>query len=416
MSNLSSCSTLRANFARLGQDGACCRRLKTLQLGETGPGSAQEPCECAAACAAQPRCSHFSHSRKWRDCIYCRGCCLERSLSSSEYTSWQRSRVHRRRGPKPPPPPPTPTSPGARDWASAGSSNCTVKGTTIALLRSNPVYRVGDLFYHVGDLEHRRRNSRDRQAVQDRAAFAGSVMRCYLESAARRQRECDPSLLRDCCDQHQPATSARARASDNVVLHFRAGDKSGWLNSKGLAKSRLTRLLRDVTALNVTGSIDVVTSFNFSPNPRLGSDYDAERVGTGCSELQRTISHLEEKGFNVVVHSNSRVDADICHLLQAPRVVASTGILGFLAVCSAARTDRCASPLKDGYACEDLLDHSSSSSRRGHARIIVPIISARRSAARKLLKCTEGLFGQCNETCTPGSATQVRSTWKTFHR
>ena len=58
---------------------------KTLQLGETGPGSAQEPCECAAACAAQPRCSHFSHSRKWRDCIYCRGCCLERSLSSSEY-------------------------------------------------------------------------------------------------------------------------------------------------------------------------------------------------------------------------------------------------------------------------------------------------------------------------------------------
>ena len=264
----------------------------------------------------------------------------------------------------------------------------------VAVLPNNSAYRVGDLFFHLGDPKLKQRNIRDRTTIRNSLPFNHSVMRCYLEMAARARRECDPKLLRQCCTERQPVISARALAHDNVALHFRSGDKG----SQGL--KHFNRMAHDIAALNTSGTIHVVTSLNFSPNVAKGMFlYTTKLHKESCAATGELVRRLEGLGYRVTIQSSEDVDKDLCYLLHSRRVVASTGGFGLLSVCSATRSASCATPYRRTYACREWLNISGEHIYRGHASVPIPVTTGSWADARRKSRayqgCREGLRSLC---------------------
>jgi hypothetical protein len=80
-------------FVAVARHGDCCRRRADLRVAETGPGFGANSSVCEAPCSAMPQCTHFSHSLRFLDCVYCRGCALQTKASSRHYSSWRKHNV-----------------------------------------------------------------------------------------------------------------------------------------------------------------------------------------------------------------------------------------------------------------------------------------------------------------------------------
>ena len=211
---------------------------------------------------------------------------------------------------------------------------------------------------------------------------------------ARARRECDPELLRQCCTERQPAVSARALAHDNVALHFRSGDVGG------VVLRNFNRMAVDIAALNTSGTIDVVTSLNFSPNVAKGLFlYTGKKHNESCAATGKLVARLEGLGYRVAIQSSEDIDKDMCYLLHSRRVVASTGGFGLLSVCSASRSASCATPYRRTYACPEWLNVSSPLIYRGHASVPIPVTTGAWADARRESQarhaCSEGLTPLC---------------------
>lgn len=48
------------------------------------------PIDCEPECSASARCTHFSHSPRWRSCVLCDGCVLTQEGNARSYSSWRK--------------------------------------------------------------------------------------------------------------------------------------------------------------------------------------------------------------------------------------------------------------------------------------------------------------------------------------
>lgn len=81
-------------FKMVHAAASCCRRVKQQNFWRLGTKSnASYPASCFSSCLALSGCSFFSHSKKWRDCIFCAGCDFDTQFSDTMYTSWAHQRL-----------------------------------------------------------------------------------------------------------------------------------------------------------------------------------------------------------------------------------------------------------------------------------------------------------------------------------
>ena len=168
-------------------------------------------------------------------------------------------------------------------------------------------------------------------------------------------------------------------------------------------KHQFNRMARDISALNISGTIDVVTSLNFSPNLAKGLFlYNAKMHTASCAATGKLVTRLEGLGYRVAIQSSEDVDKDLCYLLHSRRVVASTGGFGLLSVCSATRSASCAAPFRGSYACPEWLNHSSPLTYRGHASVPIPLTTGDMADVRRRVQanrgCRDGLKSLCKRT------------------
>lgn len=88
-------SRARANdtFEQVASSGACCKDSSADMRAISSNGLHATPGSCEVRCLEDDSCSHFSHSRYWRNCILCASCRdLSTSGTSWRYTSWRRAK------------------------------------------------------------------------------------------------------------------------------------------------------------------------------------------------------------------------------------------------------------------------------------------------------------------------------------
>lgn len=192
----------------------------------------------------------------------------------------------------------------------------------IITIRSNPHYRMADVFYRKG---LRFADSAENVARLDQ--FANTILRDYIVQVEDIDRP-DIQLLAEISDRHARARSVKMPDADELVIHIRAGDvvELDWFLKKDYV-AEIGGYLPHIT------SCSFVTCYSFQEFHEKGWwMFSYEKLQENMHRMKALFSRLlgrfPQLEFKIV--SSENIDDDFCYMVGAKYFIPDEG--GFSAL------------------------------------------------------------------------------------
>lgn len=213
---------------------------------------------------------------------------------------------------------------------------------SIVVLKSNPVYRISDVFFRKGN-----RWEQDRNTILTNDEYKNSILRDYL---LNKKSEHDYISLRKIIDDHTERYNYPVPTTNDLVVHIRTGDVFGTnyrptLKPKKWSYSNVKRVLQsrffdkeekkaqsfgmgtdayddffekvDVDSLNVS-KIVVVSAMHFGANDINGKFFYEEVARERSLELLNNFKDkCDEKNIEVGLYSSEDADKDLAYMCHS---------------------------------------------------------------------------------------------------
>jgi hypothetical protein len=186
----------------------------------------------------------------------------------------------------------------------------------IALLKANPHYRIGDIFYNKG-LKH----EESAHAVLTLTEFEGTILRRYLEQNGGHHNVNLP-LLSAVIDAYQEENPGVRVRPDEVAVHVRAGDVviQDWF-----LRTDFESLIRDAGCRNCV----IVTAFSFGAfeerNWWMFSDEKLARNKQMIGDVFDRLFNSLGDDVHFRISSSTDIDEDFLTLISADNLVQDFG-------------------------------------------------------------------------------------------
>lgn len=196
----------------------------------------------------------------------------------------------------------------------------------LKVLKSNSVYRIGDLFYCYGN-----RWEQDRNEIINNDKYNGTILKNYLN---KKRGEQDYFIFKKAIEEYITSENPILPSDNELVIHLRCGDifsKEDSL-SKNYVDQELNNLTNKVfqnphlTILNPEiQKITIVTALHYGSNQKNGLYFYSEKsYNANIDFLQSLNEKFINLGVSVNLVSNKNPDLDICYLYRSKFLVPST--------------------------------------------------------------------------------------------
>ncbi len=187
----------------------------------------------------------------------------------------------------------------------------------LAVLKTNSVYRVNDVFIKGGI-----RWREDRDEILSNDVYKNTILRKYLEKEAELVNY---DLLRNIILEHGELLGYKKPMNNELVFHFRLGDlMMKDYNFKAL-KNKIKNFFKQIEIIeeNNIEKVSLVTALHFGANDKNGKFFFSEQSYANsieCIELFRNLL-VQKTGMNMNLVSNKEVDKDLYYLTTAKHYV-----------------------------------------------------------------------------------------------
>lgn len=209
----------------------------------------------------------------------------------------------------------------------------------LVVLKSNRVYRVGDLFLRAGE-----RWRQDRDTILTDSKYKDTILYHYL---THKNKERDYAAFREAVIYHGTKKEFQSPIANELVIHLRTGDSMDLtlpynisnripdLERKINKIKHITNIVKDIT------KISIVTALHFGDDDIHDSNHYNENIhNSNIKYLQGLERDVNNLGYELNLVSNSDIDQDIFYMMKSKHFLKSISNLSdIIARCTSQDTN-----------------------------------------------------------------------------
>jgi len=190
---------------------------------------------------------------------------------------------------------------------------------SVKVLKTNQVYRFGDLFYRRGI-----RWQNDRNIILNSKQYNNTILRDYLNY---KKKEEDYQTLKSIALEHIKNKKYKTPEEDELVIHFRCGDifsEEDYISKKYIIdqfdffKNNIFNKKKSLLNSSLIKKVTVVTALHYGSNEINGLYFYNQNSHNRSFEFLNFIENeIKYYGHDMNVFSNFNIDLDFCYMISS---------------------------------------------------------------------------------------------------